>query len=198
MPVGLPPRGGPLGRSRGRLSASALTTYLRCPRQWLLGYQVGLQGPTRPSQVLGIVLEEAFCDVLMMHPPTVTNLEDCWRGPIFKQHRSQKLRWREEPQHGMRSFGNQTPRRGKKSPWPPSRRVSKVDWPCFSRKSKHVLRRKGALTLRSGGPAACRLSFQPPPSVPRLCFLFRIRSGTSNFGHGLHHLHLRGHRPAPP
>ena len=76
MPVGLPPRGGPLGRSRGRLSASALTTYLRCPRQWLLGYQVGLQGPTRPSQVLGIVLEEAFCDVLMMHPPAVTNLEE--------------------------------------------------------------------------------------------------------------------------
>lgn len=68
MPVGLPPKGGPMGRTRGRLSASALTTYLRCPRQWLLGYQVGLQGPTRPSQILGIVLEEAFCDVLMMHP----------------------------------------------------------------------------------------------------------------------------------
>ena len=73
MPVGLPPKGGPLGRTRGRLSASALTTYLRCPRQWLLGYQVGLQGPTRPSQILGIVLEEAFCDVLMMHPPAVSS-----------------------------------------------------------------------------------------------------------------------------
>ena len=76
MPVGLPPRGGPLGRTRGRLSASALTTYLRCPRQWLLGYQVGLQGPTRPSQVLGIVLEEAFCDLLMMHPPAVASLDE--------------------------------------------------------------------------------------------------------------------------
>ena len=64
-----------MGRTRGRLSASALTTYLRCPRQWLLGYQVGLQGPTRPSQILGIVLEEAFCDVLMMHPPAVPSRE---------------------------------------------------------------------------------------------------------------------------
>jgi hypothetical protein len=69
LPVGLPPRGGPLGRSRGRLSASALTTYLRCPRQWLLLYQAGMQGPTRPSQILGVVLEEAFCELLMMHPP---------------------------------------------------------------------------------------------------------------------------------
>ena len=69
VPVGLPPRGGPLGRSRGRLSASALTTYLRCPRQWLLLYQAGLQAPTRPSQILGVVLEEALCELLMMHPP---------------------------------------------------------------------------------------------------------------------------------
>ena len=69
MPVGLPPRGGPMGRSRGRLSASALTTFLRCPRQWLLNYQGGMQGPTRPSQILGVVLEEAFCELLMHHPP---------------------------------------------------------------------------------------------------------------------------------
>lgn len=69
MPVGLPPRGGPMGRSRGRLSASALTTFFRCPRQWLLNYQGGMQGPTRPSQILGIVLEEAFCELLMHHPP---------------------------------------------------------------------------------------------------------------------------------
>ena len=53
-----------------------MTTYLRCPRQWLLGYQVGLQGPTRPSQILGIVLEEAFCDVLMMHPPVVDSRDE--------------------------------------------------------------------------------------------------------------------------
>ncbi|MDP6199894.1 MAG: PD-(D/E)XK nuclease family protein [Candidatus Poseidonia sp.] len=67
----MPPRGGPVGRSRGRLSASSLTTYLRCPRQWMLNYQAGMSGPIRPSQILGIVLEEAFCDLLMMHPPMV-------------------------------------------------------------------------------------------------------------------------------
>ncbi len=76
MPVGLPPRGGPLGRTRGRLSASALTTYLRCPQQWLLGYQVGLRGATRPSQILGIVLEDALCELLMMHPPEVSSFDD--------------------------------------------------------------------------------------------------------------------------
>ena len=27
--------------------------------------------PIRPSQILGVVLEEAFCDLLMMHPPMV-------------------------------------------------------------------------------------------------------------------------------
>ena len=79
MPVGLPPRGGPLGRSRGRISASALTTYLRCPRQWLLKYQAGLQGPTRPSQILGIVLEEALCEVFMLHPPSNVNGLDALR-----------------------------------------------------------------------------------------------------------------------
>ena len=80
MPVGLPPRGGPIGRSRGRLSASSLTTYLRCPRQWLLNYQAGMSGPTRPSQIIGIILEDALCELLMMHPPEVTDFEDltCW------------------------------------------------------------------------------------------------------------------------
>ena len=76
MPVGLPPKGGPMGRTRGRLSASALTTYLRCPRQWLLSYQVGLQGPVRPSQILGVVLEEGLCDLLMMHPPSTASFAD--------------------------------------------------------------------------------------------------------------------------
>lgn len=76
MPVGLPPRGGPLGRTRGRISASSLTTYLRCPKQWLFAYQIGLQGPTRPSQILGIVLEDALCELLMMHPPKVSSFEE--------------------------------------------------------------------------------------------------------------------------
>ena len=75
MPVGLPPRGGPLGRTRGRISASALTTYLRCPKQWFYAYQIGLQGPTRPSQILGVVLEDALCELLMMHPPEVPSFE---------------------------------------------------------------------------------------------------------------------------
>lgn len=70
MPVGTPPLGGPLGRSRSRISASGLTTFLRCKRQWFLGSKVGISGPLRPAQVLGIVIEDALCG-LFMHRPTV-------------------------------------------------------------------------------------------------------------------------------
>lgn len=84
MPVGLPPLGGPLGRTRGRLSASSLTTYLRCQRQWLLGYVAGLRGPLRPSQIIGIVVEDALCKVLMNHPPLLDSKEELmsWVAPL--------------------------------------------------------------------------------------------------------------------
>ena len=65
MPVGVPPKGGPLGRSRSRLSASGLTTYLRCPRQWYLTRKVGLSSPSSIGQVTGLVIEDALCRVLM-------------------------------------------------------------------------------------------------------------------------------------
>lgn len=85
IPVASPPRGGPLGRSRGRLSASSLTTYLRCPRQWLLSYQVGLHTPTSLPQILGVLLEEAICKLFMSHPPpSVSSEEDLrlWLDPL--------------------------------------------------------------------------------------------------------------------
>ena len=73
MPVGLPPLGGPLGRSRSRISASGLTTFLRCERQWFLGSKLGLSGPTTPSQILGIVIEDELCGLLMHRPPASIN-----------------------------------------------------------------------------------------------------------------------------
>ena len=73
MPVGLPPLGGPLGRSRSRISASGLTTFLRCERQWFLGSKLGLSGPTTPSQVLGIVIEDELCGLLMHRPDASIN-----------------------------------------------------------------------------------------------------------------------------
>lgn len=87
MPVGLPPLGGPLGRSRGRLSASSLTTYLRCPRQWLLGYVAGLRGPLRPSQIIGVIVEDALCRVLMHHPPAISDEAGlrAWVAPLVTQ-----------------------------------------------------------------------------------------------------------------
>ena len=68
MPVGNPPLGGPLGRSRSRISASGLTTFLRCQRQWFLGRKLGLSGPTNPSQILGIVIEDELCGLFMHRP----------------------------------------------------------------------------------------------------------------------------------
>ena len=77
MPVGLPPLGGPLGRSRSRISASGLTTFLRCERQWFLGSKLGLSGPTTPSQVLGIVIEDELCGLLMHRPDaSITSLTE--------------------------------------------------------------------------------------------------------------------------
>ncbi len=75
MPVSTPPLGGPLGRSRSRLSTSALTTFLRCDRQWFLGNKVGIRGPLNPPQVLGIVLEDALCSILMQRPVGIDSLE---------------------------------------------------------------------------------------------------------------------------
>lgn len=76
MPVSTPPIGGPLGRSRSRLSASALTSFLRCDRQWFLGNKVGIRGPLNPPQVLGIVLEDALCSILMQRPIGIDSIED--------------------------------------------------------------------------------------------------------------------------
>ena len=75
MPVGVPPKGGPLGRSRSRLSASGLTTYLRCPRQWYLTRKVGLSSPSSIGQVTGLVIEDALCRVLMHRPGTMDSLD---------------------------------------------------------------------------------------------------------------------------
>jgi len=76
MPVSKPPLGGPLGRSRSRLSASALTSFIRCDRQWFLGNKVGIRGPLNPPQVLGIVLEDALCSILMQRPVGIDSIEE--------------------------------------------------------------------------------------------------------------------------
>ena len=76
MPVGVPPKGGPLGRSRSRLSASGLTTYLRCPRQWYLTRKVGLSSPSSIGQVTGLVVEDALCRVLMHRPGPMDSMEE--------------------------------------------------------------------------------------------------------------------------
>ena len=60
MPAQIPPEAQSIGRARGRLSASSLTTFLRCEKQWFLNYRIGLRGPLSPHQVMGIEINKSF------------------------------------------------------------------------------------------------------------------------------------------
>ena len=75
MPFGTPPSGGPLSRTRRRISASSLTKYLRCPKQFFLSNKLGLSSPKSISQILGIVLEDSLCSILMRRPVSINSLE---------------------------------------------------------------------------------------------------------------------------
>lgn len=68
MPVGIPPLGGPLGRSRMRISASGYVNWQRCPRKWFIGSKIGLRGPVNPRMVMGIVVEDALVGLMMESP----------------------------------------------------------------------------------------------------------------------------------
>tara|TARA_B100000965_G_scaffold380503_1_gene377103 strand:- start:2167 stop:3897 length:1731 start_codon:yes stop_codon:yes gene_type:complete len=76
MPFGKPPSGGPLSRTRRRISASSLTKYLRCPKQFFLSNKLGLSSPKSISQILGIVLEDSLCSILMRRPVSINSLND--------------------------------------------------------------------------------------------------------------------------
>ena len=76
MPFGTPPSGGPLSRTRRRISASSLTKYLRCPKQFFLSNKLGLSSPKSISQILGIVLEDSLCSILMRRPVSINSLND--------------------------------------------------------------------------------------------------------------------------
>ena len=95
MPVGVPPKGGPLGRSRSRLSASGLTTYLRCPRQWYLTRKVGLASPSSIAQVTGLVIEDALCRVLMHRPGDVDSIDGLRTWAYEHCAREAEVAWEE-------------------------------------------------------------------------------------------------------
>ena len=75
MPMGKPPSGGPLSRTRTRISASSLTKFLRCQKQFFLSNKLGLSYPKSTSQVLGIVIEDSLCSILMKRPVSINSLE---------------------------------------------------------------------------------------------------------------------------
>ena len=75
MPMGKPPSGGPLSRTRTRISASSLTKFLRCKKQFFLSNKLGLSQPRSISQILGIVIEDSLCSILMRRPVSINSLE---------------------------------------------------------------------------------------------------------------------------
>ena len=75
MPAQIPPEAQSIGRARGRLSASSLTTFVRCQKQWFLNYKIGLRGPLSPHQVMGIEVEDALCTLLMKRPPKTDSFD---------------------------------------------------------------------------------------------------------------------------
>ncbi len=76
MPMGKPPSGGPLSRTRTRISASSLTKFLRCQKQFFLSNKLGLSYPKSTSQVLGMVLEDSLCSILMKRPVGINSLKE--------------------------------------------------------------------------------------------------------------------------
>lgn len=93
MPAQIPPEAQSIGRARGRLSASSLTTFLRCEKQWFLNYRIGLRGPLSPHQVMGIEVEDAFCSILMHRAPAVNSFEELesWLHSLIKEHAEKAL-----------------------------------------------------------------------------------------------------------
>ena len=88
MPAQVPPEAQSIGMARGRLSASSLTTFLRCEKQWFLNYRIGLRGPLSPHQVMGIEVEDSFCSILMNRPPAIASLDELqdWLFGLVEKH----------------------------------------------------------------------------------------------------------------
>jgi hypothetical protein len=86
MPYVKPPLGGPVGRSRMRLSASSLVAWERGKRDWFLKYKIALRTPKNPEMILGIIIEEAVIG-LMMESPSCKHIPEksiwaCWMNNI--------------------------------------------------------------------------------------------------------------------
>lgn len=94
MPAQIPPEAQSIGRARGRLSASSLTTYRRCQKQWFLNYRIGLRSPLSPHQVMGIEVEDAFCSILMHRAPQVDSLEGLrdWLHGLVEEHANKAIK----------------------------------------------------------------------------------------------------------
>ena len=93
MPAQIPPEAQSIGRARGRLSASSLTTFLRCEKQWFLNYRIGLRGPLSPHQVMGIEVEDSFCAILMHRAPVVDSFDQLqdWLFGLIPKHAQEAI-----------------------------------------------------------------------------------------------------------
>ena len=68
MPYVKPPLGGPVGRSRMRLSASSLVSWERNQQEWFFKYKMAVKSQKNPEMILGIIVEDALVGLLMESP----------------------------------------------------------------------------------------------------------------------------------
>ena len=91
MPYVKPPLGGPIGRSRMRLSASSLVSWERGKREWFLKYKIALKSPKNPEMILGILVEEAVIGLMMESPSSEHIPEKSIWANWMKKDREEKF-----------------------------------------------------------------------------------------------------------
>ena len=76
------------------LSASSLTTFLRCPRQWQENYIYGARGQVGSALIVGSYVHEVIADELVGVSPI---REYIWED-IFDEYNPEDIIWKEKPE----------------------------------------------------------------------------------------------------
>ena len=171
---------------------------LAMPKAVALRLSNRTQGPTRPSQILGVVLEDALCELLMMHPPEVSSFEElkAWATSHVSAVAQQAMATGQKMWHDVLWKSSE-------DAW------SEVDVTSLEERLQGGLglffEEVKACFIHDGGPyLQLRRTGQQPFSVPEPAqgtvpvFPFPIRSGTWRNGHGRHPPNQPGHRRMLP
>lgn len=75
------------------LSASSITTFLRCPRQWQAKYVHGLEGPSNSALLIGSAVHDWLAQELAGEDPVWTAV---WEEAIIKQGGRENIVWKDK------------------------------------------------------------------------------------------------------